>query len=73
MMVVLSHTLAVYPLTSGENAIGPPRDVREHLEERARYNGATLSAEAVWSVREGMERERGAAVKIVDILTSNDA
>jgi hypothetical protein len=72
MIVVLSHALAVYPLTSGENAIWL-LDVREHLEERARYSGATLSAKAVRSVREGMARERGAAVKIVDIATSNDA
>jgi hypothetical protein len=39
-----------------------PRDVREYLEERAKYHGGTLSAEAVRSVRERMERERIAAV-----------
>jgi hypothetical protein len=33
-----------------------PRDVREWLEERARYHGATMSAEIVRSVRERMER-----------------
>jgi hypothetical protein len=38
-----------------------PRDVREWLEERARYHGGTLSAEVVRSTRERMERERGAA------------
>jgi hypothetical protein len=42
-----------------------PLDVREWLETRARYNGATLSAEAVRSIRERMEKEsakdRGAA------------
>jgi hypothetical protein len=37
-----------------------PRDVREYLEERAKYHGGTLSAEAVRSVRERMERERSA-------------
>jgi len=35
-----------------------PRDVREYLEGRAKYHGGTLSAEAVRSVRERMERER---------------
>jgi len=34
-----------------------PIDVRQWLEERARYNGATISAEAVRSMRERMERE----------------
>jgi hypothetical protein len=37
--------------------ITAPRDVREFLEERARYHGGTLSAEAVRSIRERMERE----------------
>jgi hypothetical protein len=36
-----------------------PRDVREWLEERARYHGGTLSAEVVRSTRERMEREAG--------------
>jgi hypothetical protein len=40
-----------------------PRDVREWLEERARYHGGTLSAEIVRSARERMERERTAASK----------
>jgi hypothetical protein len=35
-----------------------PRDVREFLEERARYHGGTISAEAVRAIRERMERER---------------
>jgi hypothetical protein len=35
-----------------------PADVREWLEERARYNGGTISAEACRSIRERMERER---------------
>jgi hypothetical protein len=39
--------------------ITTPRDVREFLEERAIYHGGTLSAEAVRSIRERMERERG--------------
>jgi hypothetical protein len=39
-----------------------PADVREWLEERARYNGGTISAEACRSIRERMERE-AAAVK----------
>jgi hypothetical protein len=34
-----------------------PKDVREWLEERARYNGATLSAEVTRSLRDRMERE----------------
>ena len=34
-----------------------PRDVRAWLEESARYNGGTLGAEAVRSIRERMERE----------------
>lgn len=38
-----------------------PREVRQWLEERARYNGGTLSAEVVRSMRERMERERAAA------------
>jgi hypothetical protein len=37
-----------------------PLDVRQWLEERARYNGGTISAEAVRSMRERMERERSA-------------
>jgi hypothetical protein len=41
-----------------------PCDVREYLEERAKYHGATLSAEAVRSVRERMERERTAAANV---------
>jgi hypothetical protein len=35
-----------------------PRDVREFLEERARYHGGTISAEAVRAICERMERER---------------
>jgi hypothetical protein len=35
-----------------------PRDVREFLEERARYHGGTISAEAVRAIRERMEREQ---------------
>jgi hypothetical protein len=35
-----------------------PLDVREWLEERAKYNGSTISAEAVRSMRDRMERER---------------
>jgi hypothetical protein len=35
-----------------------PKDVREWSEERARYNGATISAEVTRSLRERMERER---------------
>src|SRR5260370_28394523 len=38
-----------------------PRDVREWLEERAKYHGSSLSAETVRSIRERMERERAAA------------
>jgi hypothetical protein len=37
-----------------------PRDVREFLEERARYFGGTISTEAVRAIREKMERERDA-------------
>ena len=37
-----------------------PRDVREFLEERARYHGGTISAEAVMAIRQRMERERAA-------------
>ena len=40
-----------------------PRDVREWLEERARFYGGTMSAEAVRSMRERMEREHAAADK----------
>jgi hypothetical protein len=40
-----------------------PPEVREWLEERAKYNGGTISAEAVRSIRERMERERAAAGK----------
>jgi hypothetical protein len=43
-----------------------PRDVREYLEERAKYHGGTLSAEAVRSVRERMERERTPAANRAD-------
>lgn len=41
-----------------------PRDVREFLEERARYHGGTISAEAVISIRERMERERKRAAAV---------
>jgi hypothetical protein len=41
-----------------------PCDVREYLEERAKYHGGTLSAEAVRSVRERMERERTVAANV---------
>jgi hypothetical protein len=37
-----------------------PIDVRQWLEERARYNGATISAEVTRSLRDRMERERAA-------------
>ena len=37
-----------------------PPDVKDWLEESARYHGATKSAEVVRSVRERMERERAA-------------
>jgi hypothetical protein len=40
-----------------------PIDVRQWLEERARYNGSTISAEAVRSMRDWMEREGAAAGK----------
>jgi len=36
-----------------------PIDVRQWLEERARYNGSTISAEAVRSMRDRVEREAG--------------
>jgi hypothetical protein len=39
-----------------------PLDVRKWLEQRARYNGSTLSAEAVRSMRDRMERE-GVAIR----------
>jgi hypothetical protein len=35
-----------------------PLDVREWLEERAKYHGGTLSTEVVRSLRERMEREQ---------------
>jgi hypothetical protein len=35
-----------------------PIDARQWLEERAQYNGSTISAEATRSIRERMERER---------------
>ena len=34
-----------------------PHEVRQWLEERARYHGGTISAEVVRSARERMERE----------------
>jgi hypothetical protein len=40
-----------------------PTDVAAWLEGRARYHGSTLSAEAVRSMRERMEREGAAAGK----------
>jgi hypothetical protein len=39
-----------------------PREVREWLEERARYHGGTISAEVVRSARERMKREAGAGM-----------
>ena len=38
-----------------------PREVRQWLEETARYNGGTLSAEVVRSIRERMERAAAAS------------
>jgi hypothetical protein len=38
-----------------------PLEVRQWLEERARYNGGTLSAEVVRSIRERMERAAATA------------
>jgi len=40
-----------------------PIDVRQWLEDRARYNGSTISAEAVRSMRDRMEREGTAGKK----------
>jgi hypothetical protein len=40
-----------------------PLEVRDWLQERAKYNGGSLSAEIVRSARERMERERAAAAK----------
>jgi hypothetical protein len=40
-----------------------PIDVREWLDERARYNGATISAEVVRSLRARMEAEADAKVR----------
>jgi hypothetical protein len=34
-----------------------PQDVKAWVEERAKYHGATISAEVVRSMRERMERE----------------
>jgi hypothetical protein len=34
-----------------------PIDVRQWLEDRARYNGATISAVVVMAIRDAMERE----------------
>jgi hypothetical protein len=38
-----------------------PPDVRQWLEQTARYNGSTMSGEAVRALRERMRRERIAA------------
>ena len=40
--------------------ISMPPDVRAFLQERARYNGGSLSAEVVRNAREKMEAERSA-------------
>jgi len=40
-----------------------PAEVKNWAQERAKYHGATLSAEIVRSLRERMERERAAAGK----------
>ncbi len=40
-----------------------PPDVREWLEKKARYNGGTMSTEAVRAIRERMDRERASAGK----------
>jgi len=37
-----------------------PPDVRQWLEESARYNGGTMSGEVVRSIRGRMEHERAA-------------
>jgi hypothetical protein len=42
-----------------------PGEVREYLQERAAYNGSSLSAEVVRNAREKMEKERAAAAKTV--------
>jgi len=40
-----------------------PPDVRQWLEESARYNGGTMSGEAVRALRERMSREAAAGKK----------
>jgi hypothetical protein len=42
-----------------------PGEVREYLQERAVYNGSSLSAEVVRNAREKMEKEGAAAAKAV--------
>jgi len=41
--------------------ISIPEEVKLWAQARAKYHGASLSAEIVMSLREGMERERKAA------------
>ncbi len=40
-----------------------PVEVRDWLQERAKYHGGSLSGEIVRSARERMEKERAAAAK----------
>jgi hypothetical protein len=47
-----------------------PRDVRDWLEERAKYHGGTLSAEVVRSTRERMERESAAGANRLTAATT---
>ena len=49
-----------------------PLDVRQWLEDRARYHGGTISAEVVRSARERMEREGGAAKDRLRRTTGRD-
>jgi hypothetical protein len=44
-----------------------PRDARQWLEERARYNGSTMSGEVTRSIRERQERERDAVGKVAAV------
>ncbi len=46
-----------------------PLEVREWLEDRARYHGGTLSAELVRSARERMERETTNAATVASRTT----
>jgi plasmid stability protein len=46
---------------SKRTLVNLPRDIREWLQTRAQYHGASMSAEVIMSLRAAMERDHAAS------------